>query len=227
MTRLVVFVLAVLAVLSIYPASLLIRSTHSQLKMDPVPHAIGRSTPLKLRVENPHGVRAVRVWLEQDGAREKVFEALKPAHRLVWSTKEPARDFAFIVVGKKDGKAKLIVETVSNDLRGANDTVVYDVDVITRPPSVVADGAQHYINQGGSELVSFTPSGYWLEAGVRAGPYSFRSFAKPGSTAERFSLFAFPWDLDPDTDPVVFVRNTAGTEVTARFSHKVFRKKFR
>jgi murein DD-endopeptidase MepM/ murein hydrolase activator NlpD len=227
MTRFILFILVVLALAGAYPALLLSRSTHSQLKIDPVPKAIGLSTPLKLRVENPHGVRAARVWLEQNGAREKVFESLKPAHRFAWSTREPAQDLAFTAVGKKDGKAKLIAEAVSNDLAGATDTVSYDVDVITRPPSVVADGAQHYIHQGGSELVVFTPSGYWSEAGVRAGRYTYRSFAKPGSNTERLALFAFPWDVEPDTDPVVFVRNAAGTEVTARFWHKVFRKKSR
>ena len=227
MMRFIVFILLVLVVVGIYPALLLSRSKHSQLRIDPVPKAIGLSTPLKLHVENPHGVRKTTVWLEQNGVQEKVFEAVKPAHWLVWSVHEPAQDLAFTAVGKKDGKAKLIAETVSNDLGGAKDTVAYDIDVITRPPSVVADRAQHYINQGGSELVAFTPSGYWSEAGVRAGRYSFRSFAKPGNSAERFSLFAFPWELESATVPVVFVRNAAGTEVTARFWHKVFRKKFR
>lgn len=227
MFRLLVFLLVVLLLLSVYPVLLLLRSTHGQLTIEPTPKAVGLSTPLKLHVVNPHGIRAAVVWLEQNGAREKVFEETKPARRTAWNPKEPPRDFAFTVAGKKDGKAKLIAETVSNDLRGAKDSVSYEVDVITRPPSVVADGAQHYINQGGSELVTFTPSGYWSEAGVRAGKYSSRSFAKPGGSAERFSLFAFPWDLERETTPVIFVRNAAGTEVTARFWTKVFPKKFR
>ena len=70
----------------------------------------------------------------------------------------------------------VILAAKSNDLRGKTDEVILDVDVITSPPRVVADGAQHYINVGGSELVTFTPSGYWTEAGVKVDKYTFRSF---------------------------------------------------
>jgi murein DD-endopeptidase MepM/ murein hydrolase activator NlpD len=102
------------------------------------------------------------------------------------------------------------------------------VEVNTKPLRVVADGFQHYINQGGAELVRFTVSGYWTEAGVRVGSYSFRSFAVPGRPKnERFSLFAFPWDVPADTTPVVFARNPTGAEARAHFWHKVFPKKFR
>ena len=99
MMRFIVFILFVLVVVGIYPALLLSRSKHSQLRIDPVPKAIGLSTPLKLHVENPHGVRKTTVWLEQNGAQEKVFEAVKPAHWLAWSVHEPAQDLAFTAVG--------------------------------------------------------------------------------------------------------------------------------
>jgi murein DD-endopeptidase MepM/ murein hydrolase activator NlpD len=72
-----------------------------------------------------------------------------------------------------------------------------------------------------------TISGYWTDAGVRVGSYSFRTFPLPGSkTQERFSLFAFPWDLPADSAPVFFARNP-GAETTAHFWYKVFPKKFR
>ena len=44
---------------------------------------------------------------------------------------------------------------------------------------------------------------------------------------ERFSLFAYPWDLPADVEPVVYARNPAGAEATAHFWFKVFPKKFR
>ena len=40
-------------------------------------------------------------------------------------------------------------------------------------------------------------------------------------------MFAYPWDLPPDVVPVVYARNQAGTEATARFWFKLFPKKFR
>ncbi|MCL5742647.1 MAG: M23 family metallopeptidase, partial [Acidobacteria bacterium] len=90
------------------------------------------------------------------------------------------------------------------------------------------DGFQHYINQGGMELVTFTVSGYWTEAGVRVGNYTFRSFPLPGHKEnERFAMFGYPWDVPPDTAPVVYARNPAGMEARAHFWYKVFPKKFR
>jgi len=92
---------------------------------------------------------------------------------------------------------------------------------------VTADDSQHYINQGGSELAVFTPSGSWTEAGVRAGDNSFRSFPMPGNPNQRFSLFAFAWDTPASAAPFVYVKNAAGTEAKAHFWFKVFPKKFR
>jgi hypothetical protein len=77
------------------------------------------------------------------------------------------------------------------------------------------------------ELVVFTPGGSWSEAGVRVGKYTFRSFPAAGHPDERFSMFAYPWDLPADVTPEVFARNQAGTEATAKFWFKLFPKKFR
>ncbi len=226
MSRLVpLFVLFLLLIT--YPALLLFRSTHSTLSVEPSPKAIGQATPLTLRVTNPHGVRAVSVWLEQNGASEKFLDTTKPGHRFSWNANEPPQEFAFSAAGKKDGKAKLIAEVTSNDLRGATDRVSYDVDVITKPPSVFTPHLQHYVSQGGAGMVVFTPSGSWTEAGVRTGNYTSRSFPKPGNETQQISLFVFPWDLPVETAPVVFVRNVAGTEVTASFPTKIKPKKFR
>jgi murein DD-endopeptidase MepM/ murein hydrolase activator NlpD len=50
----------------------------------------------------------------------------------------------------------------------------------------------------------------------------------PGRPAgERFSLFAFPWDLPANTVPVVYARNPSGAEAKTRFWFKVFPKHYR
>jgi murein DD-endopeptidase MepM/ murein hydrolase activator NlpD len=176
-------------------------------------------------------------YLDQNGKRFKVFEENQPARRnSFFRNSEPARTLT-IPVGKQqasdlqDGKATLVIQAKANDFRAATASWSSPVDVNTRPPAVTADGAQHYINQGGSELVTFTVSGYWTEAGVRVGKYTFRSFPMPGQTdpnsPQRFSLFAFPWDVPADTVPVVYARNPSGAEATARFWFKVFPKQFR
>lgn len=207
------------------------------ITLDPAPAAIGTATPVRVKLDNPHGVRSVTAEIEQDGNRHKVFEQTWPARRfLVFGQNGEPRDVT-MTIGKKqapalkEGKAKLIVSAVSNDLRAATTTATHDVSIITRPPSVAADGFQHYINQGGSELVTFTVSGYWTEAGVRVGPYTFRSWPMPGesdpNSPRRFSLFAFPYDVSADTVPVVYARNPAGAEAKATFWNKVTPKQWR
>ncbi len=209
-------------------------SAPTTLEVDPQLKAIGMETPVQVAIANPHGVRSVKGFIEQGGNRYQVFEKTEPATRFLFFRKSVKPEQITFSAGKKqadkliDGKAKLIVEATGNDLRGATTTVVRDVDVSTRPPSIVADGFQHYINQGGSELVTFTVGGYWTEAGVRVGKYTFRSFQLPGKGPEqRFSLFAYPWDLPEGTVPVVYARNPSGAEVTANFWTKIFPKKFR
>jgi murein DD-endopeptidase MepM/ murein hydrolase activator NlpD len=90
----------------------------------------------------------------------------------------------------------------------------------------VADGVQHYVNQAGCGLVVFTPSGYVSDSGVMVKDYVFRSFPLPNHAGERFSLFAYPWDLPLGIAPVVFAANPAGVKATAPFYVKLFPKKF-
>jgi murein DD-endopeptidase MepM/ murein hydrolase activator NlpD len=224
---------AIILILIAFPLFLFLNSTHSSLAFVSPPQAIGAATPVTVHIANPHGLRRFTARIEQNGASKTLLDANHPANRLTfWRMHRPPEDLHFNAGAKqyselKEGKARLIVEAESNDLRGSVDTTSLDVDVILRPPSVAADSLQHYINQGGSELVSFTPSGSWTDAGVRVGNQRFRSFPKPGAPGERFSLFVFSWDTPAGTEPVVYAKNPAGTESTAHFWFKIFPKKFR
>ena len=228
------FLLIILvAVLIAVPAFLLMMSGGTALKIDPPVTAIGNMTPIQVRIENSHGVRRITGTIEQGGSRYTVFDVQETPHRMMFWRRHEVPQVKTFQVGKQqapalhDGKARLIIEAQSNDLRGRVDSIESDVEIITQPPRISADGAQHYINQGGSELVVFTPSGYVTDSGVRVGKYAFRSFPHPSQTSQRFSLFAYPWDLPVDTVPVAYARNPAGAEATARFWYKVFPKKFR
>ena len=188
---------------------------------------IGNSTPVSALVEGPRGTKQFRVSVEQNGQSKVVFED---------HTKTPQthRSYTFDIGHKqadflKEGAATVTLEAKANDLRGKSTKVVYPVQVILHKPSVAADGAQHYINQGGSELVTFDVNGVWSQAGVKIGPYTAASFALPGqpdNSSHRFSLFPFSWELPVDTQPVVFVRNAAGDQSTATFWTRIFPKKF-
>jgi murein DD-endopeptidase MepM/ murein hydrolase activator NlpD len=208
-------------------------SSHTSLAFDPPPTTIGAATPIGVRITNPHGVRSVAARIEQDGNNTIVDQETTPANRFTFWRTHAGPEIVHFIIGKdrashlKEGKARVIVEVQSNDLRAVTDTIAMAAEVVLRPPSVTTDGFQHYINQGGSELAIVTPTGSWQEAGVRVGAATFRSFPEPEQAAQRVSLFAYSWDTPPDTAPVVFARNSAGTDATAHFWFKVFPKKFR
>src|SRR6201989_1256231 len=188
---------------------------------------VGSSTPIPVQVDGANGIKHFIAKVEQNGQSKVVFE---DSNR----SKAPERTFNFNVGKKsaeflKEGKATITVEAKSNDFRGETTHNDFDVQVILRRPSVTADGFQHYINQGGSELVTFDLSGLWSAAGVKVGPYTTTSYAMPGqpdSSNHRFSLFPYSWELPPDTVPVVYVKNAAGDQATASFWVRVFPKKF-
>lgn len=229
----VILGVAIVLILVAAPLFLFLTSTHSTVSFSSPPQAIGAATPITVHISNPHGVRWIGAHIEQNGVSKTLTESRQPPNRMTfWRSHLAPQDFHF-TAGKnqapdlKEGKARLVVDTESNDFRGSLDTASIQVEVILRPPSVAADGLQHYINQGGSELVSFTPSGSWNESGVRVGNQTFRSFPKPGSPNERFSIFVFSWDTPSASEPLVYARNSAGAEATAHFWFKIFPKKFR
>jgi len=200
----------------------------AQIKFSKPVAAIGTSTSISVQTDDPVGVKAFYVSVEQNGQTQQVFEEKVPsAQKLrIYNFNAGKQQAGFL----KEGPAKLIVEAKSNDLRGASTTLSQDVQVELRPPTIVADGKQHYINQGGMELVVLDPGGNWSEAGVHVANYTAGSFPMPGegpNSAHRFSMFPFPWDVSPETIAIAFARNGAGTEVTTTFWTKVFPKKFR
>jgi len=199
-----------------------------ELKLAKALPAIGVETPVRVEADGPHGLKSFSAFIEQNGQSALLYQDKT-------RSKQTSRIYSF-PAGKKEapflaeGPAKLVLKGSSNDFRGSTATVSQEVQVVLRPPTIVADGRQHYINQGGAELVLLDPGGNWTDAGVRVANYSAGSFPMPGepdNSSHRFSLFPFPWDVSPDTIPLAFARNGAGTEVTTTFWVKVFPKKFR
>ncbi|HTW64209.1 MAG TPA: M23 family metallopeptidase [Bryobacteraceae bacterium] len=228
----IIALLMLVALIATPLGTLFILSAHTKLAFLPEPKVIGVNTPITVQVANPHGIRRFTAILEQNGASTTIFQNTNPSDRMrFWLAQVPEQDVRFDAGKKEDpalkeGKARLIVEAQSNDFRGATTTIATDVDVELRPPSISADSFQHYINQGGSEMVLLTPSGAWSEAGVRVGKDNYSSFPIAGSS-QRLVLFAYPWDTPTDTVPIAYAENSGGTETTARFWFKVFPKKFR
>ena len=190
--------------------------------------AIANATTLIVEADAPHGVKRFTAAIEQNGQKRQVYEErLRSAQKTRVFNFTAGKNLAPFL---KEGPARLIVTAASNDLRGSTATLAQDVQVVLRPPTIVADGRQHYINQGGSELVTLELGGNWTDAGVRVANYTAGTFSMPGQPSNsnhRFSLFPFPWDVSPNVTPFAFARNGAATEVTSTFWVKVFPKRFR
>jgi murein DD-endopeptidase MepM/ murein hydrolase activator NlpD len=223
-----------LVLLMAAPLVLLMMSTGTQIAVTPAVKVIGIETPVRVILTNPHGVRALKASIEQNGARQTVVLQNKMAHRFLFARYHVPPEDLIVNFGKKeapalkDGKAKIIIETTSNDFRGKEDSASWDVEVMTTPPHVSADGEEHQINQGGSELVVFSPSGYWTEGGVEVGKGKYRSYPLPSAPdKQRFSLFAYPWDTPVSTVPRVYVTNEGGAVAYATFRTKIKAKPFR
>jgi len=204
------------------------RGKQPELKLAAPLTTIGSATPVSVLVNDASGLKRFSATVTQNGQTQTVFEDLT-------RSKQASRIFKF-PVGKqtasflKEGPAHVSISAASNDFRGASAALEQDVQVVLRPPTIVADGSQHYINQGGAELVVLDVGGNWTEAGVRVAEYTSMSFPMPGqpeNSTHRFSLFAYPWNVPPTTIPLAFVRNSAGTDVTTTFWTKIFPKKFR
>ena len=183
---------------------------------------LGQATPVSVQVHDPRGVRSVRAFVEQNGARYPVFASEEK--------QKAAETTLSFTAGVKTtpqlqaGNAKLIVEATSDDLLRKTGRAERDVMVVTQPPSISADSEQHYLYLGMADLATFTVSGNYTEAGVRVGDQRFRAWPMPGGKPGMFSLFAFAWNMPQDTLPLVYAANGAGNDVTTPLT-VVFPKK--
>ena len=184
--------------------------------------SLGQATPVTVNVRDQHGVRKASAYVEQNGARYPVWQmnqASKAAEG-TWSFTAGIKTTPQL----RDGKATLIVEATSNDLRGKTARVSRDVNVVSQPPTVSVDSDQHYLYLGMADLATFSVSGGWSQAGVRVGDQTFRAWPMPGGKSGLFSLFAFAWNMPQGTIPVVFASNGTGNDVTSPISFQFPKK---
>jgi hypothetical protein len=205
----IVLIVLVIAV----PIVLLLRSATPAV--DPVSSVtvLGQSTPISVRIRDPHGLRRVAAFVEQNGARYQVWEAAQPSTQpeTTWNFNAGVKSTPQL----QDGNAKLIVEATSNDLLRKTARWEHEVRVVTRPPTVTADSDQHYLYRGMADLATLTVSGTWTEAGIRVGDQKFRAWPMPGGKPGMFSLYAFAWNMPAGTVPIAYASVGAGNDATS------------
>lgn len=222
--------IAIVLILVLLPLPvLLVLSASPVIQLPASLTAIGVSTPVPVHVSDPHGVRRIDIFLEQNGVRYEAASVTQASHRVFWDRHAPERTWTLPVGTKttpqlKDGKATLVVEATSNDFRGSTARLTREVTVVTSPPTVSVDSDQHYLYLGMADLVTLNVSGYYTEAGVRVGDEKFRAWPMPGGKPGLFSLFAFAWNMPASTVPVVYATNPAGNQATGQMVYQFPKK---
>jgi hypothetical protein len=97
-------------------------------------------------------------------------------------------------------------------------TVEQTLPVRLRPPRLEVVSSQHYARQGGSGAVAYRVGETVVRSGVRAGvAESHGSRLEGGAPADRFVLYAIPWDLDTPADARLFAEDDAGNRAEQPF----------
>ncbi len=191
----------------------MLRSATPLIDLSSATTSLGQATPVTVRVRDAHGVKKAAAYVEQNGARYQVWQMAQPS-------KAADNSWTFTAGIKttpqlRDGKATLILEASSNDMRGKTTRLSRDVNVVSQPPTVSVDSEQHYLYLGMADLATFNVSGSYTQAGVRVGDQKFRAWPMSGGKSGLFSLFAFAWNMPQGTIPVVYASNGAGNDVTS------------
>jgi murein DD-endopeptidase MepM/ murein hydrolase activator NlpD len=192
---------------------------------------VGKSAPLVLDIGEPrYGVRAVRVAITQ-GKDEKVVldENYDPPRRDVQVNWAPAQERRFRL---SEGPGKLLVQARGakfGPFSGRTATLEQDFTARLTPPRLEVLTTQHYVNQGGCDMIVYKVTPPSAESGVLVGDRFFRGFPLPGSQdpAVRFAVFAYPYDVREGTQVHLRARDEAGNESRSSFWIKIFPKKFR
>jgi hypothetical protein len=206
---LLLFVVVAIAAITL----VMLRSATPVIDLPNAGAAIGQATPLTVHVHNKNGVRKAAAYLQQNGSRYQVWQMTQPAKAAenTWTFTAGLKTTPQL----RDGKATLIVEVTSNDLRARTAKISRDFNVVSQPPTVSVDSDQHYLYLGMADLATFNVSGSYTQAGIRVGDQSFRAWPMPAGKTGLFSLFAFAWNMPQGTIPVVFASNGAGNDVTS------------
>ena len=205
------------------------------------PNGLGQSTQLQIETrDSKHSVRRIYLQLFQNGRQVYQVGAgwsappsrwwtirSRPESTTTWNVPLNRR----LIPELAEGRATLEI-TATNDswgrfFRGGQSRITLTLPVRFTPPQIAVLTTQHYINQGGCDMVVFHVTPGTVESGVEVGRYFFTSFPLKASMPEtRLALFAYPWDLDPATPAQVVARDDAGNRAVASFNYRVFPKKF-
>ena len=236
-----IFLAAILLIVVILIAWKVLQTQGPALSLANQPRGLGQSTQFAIEArDSKHNVRRLTVDVAQNGHALYHTESLAPPGPIrwwkPWSRAESGVDWTAplnrrLIPGLAEGSATVQIAATNDSwgrfFRGGESRVSLTLPVRFTPPQIGVITTQHYINQGGCDMVVFHVSPGTVESGVHVGKYFFRSFpVKPSMEDTRLAIFAYPWDLDPSTPAEIVARDDAGNQAVANFSYRVFPKKF-
>lgn len=201
------------------------------------PQALGRKAVFRLRFQDQgKGLKSARVVLQQGSEQHVLLDESYHAPAWAWQAGTRTRPVAVAFdAGRfpnlKEGRVQLQV-TVTDHAnlwiwsRRSVERRDWFLDWI--PPSVEVLSRNHYIRQGGAELVLYRSSESILNTGIKVGESEYQAFPLEGRPSNTFACF-FPWryDLAVDADATIFAIDLAQNRTDQSFQLGVNPLRFR
>jgi murein DD-endopeptidase MepM/ murein hydrolase activator NlpD len=241
-SRGVVFLAAVLVAILIAVGWKAVQNQGPAITAKNQPKGLGQNSQLIVEARDTrYNVRRISVEVLQNGHLLHQVAMSASVHHpamswKLWSHPESAVTWTVplgrnLIPGLSEGSATIDIIATNDSwgrfFRGGQSRLTLSLPVRFTPPRIEVLTTQHYINQGGCDMVVFHVSPGTAESGVEVGKYFFPSFSvKPDLPQTRLALFAYAWDLDPSTPARIVARDDAGNQAVATFTYRVFPKKF-
>lgn len=230
-TTVVMIVLALAAAGAIFVGFRVLFAPRPQISLGAPFDLVGRNRPLVVDVKDRAGLKSLRASVTQ-GDKEQVIvdETYDPPRKEAQIKWSPAQDPR---VRLKDGPGtlKVTARNVSwgGFFRGRATTFTKSFTARLMPPRIEVLTRQHYVNQGGCDMIVYKVTPAEAESGVIVGPAFFKGYPLAGAAdpAVRFAIFALPYDVDPATPMRLRARDEAQNESLVGFWVKVFPRTFR
>jgi murein DD-endopeptidase MepM/ murein hydrolase activator NlpD len=169
------------------------------------------------------GVAEVQIEVVQQGKSTSLLSEKFPKE-----TRRVERTFTLrpLPQGLKDGEASIKISAKDHSWNGGNPvSLEKNVIIDTIPPQLSVLGIQHYVNQGGTGLVTYVTNKEVPVNGVQVGDVFFPGFA---TGKDRYlSYFAIPPDAASDISTSAMVEDYSGNQAKAGFRVILKRKAFK
>ncbi len=169
------------------------------------------------------GLKKVSIVVAEGGSEYPLFEEDYPMpvnEKNITIAIDPKK------LGIKEGPAAIRITAKDRSwwrfFRGNETNVTKNVTIDVTPPRIEVTGREHYINFGGSGLVIYKASPDTIKSGVKVGDYFFPGYKGYFKNPDIYlAFFAYPYNVSPDTRPVVVAEDAAGNSKEVGFSYRL------